>query len=157
MDEMTLSAPQKVLDALKNGAKIAVFTLDDDENPTLRLGEIILHNSRKFDNSSELLEPAIRYLNHNYNKDIRLKRLADLCDISPAYFSRTFTKVTGKCLLSYVTDLRLEQACRLLVSTSRSVVSVANEVGYVDCGYFYKLFKKKYNCTPLQFRNSKLQ
>lgn len=156
MEQANLTAPQNVLTALKNGEKIAVFSLDEEGNPKKYLSDVNLRVSLNYDKTSDLLEPAVKYLRANFNKDVKLKFLSDLCDISPSYFSRLFVKQTGKNLGAYVADLRLEQACRLLTATNRSVVSIACEAGYVDCGYFYKLFRKKYGCTPLEYRRSQM-
>lgn len=156
MDTIGLTDPQTVLDALKNGAKIAVFALDAQENPDRRLSGVIFRVSANSDKTTELLEPAFRYVKANFNKDIKLSALADLCDVSPSYFSRMFSRCAGMGLNAYVTALRLKHACRLLKTTSRSVVGIACEAGYVDCGYFYKLFRKKYGCTPLEYRRSEI-
>lgn len=151
-NNIVLSNAKIVLDALEGGQKIAVFALDDNEKPKNKLCDIFYRVSINYGKIPDVLEPALKYLNANYNKDIKLSYLSDLCDVSPSYFSRLFSKSFGAGLTSYVTDLRLDNACRLLKTTRRSVVSIACEVGYVDCGYFYKLFKKKYGCTPLEYR-----
>lgn len=149
---LTLTEAKNVIEAVNRGQKMAIFAVDEHGNATERLSEI---NSRVFLNSDKydgLLGPALAYIRENFNKDIKLSRLADLCEISEGYFSRLFTRQTGKNLTAYITELRLSQACKLLTATRRSVVSIACEVGYVDCGYFYKLFKRKYGCTPLEYR-----
>lgn len=152
MDLIRLSTPQKVLDALKQGEKIAVFSLDEQNLPQSKLSDVIFGVSPKSESGAGLLEPAIRYLRHNYVKDVKLNRLAELCEISPCYFSRLFSRYTGTNLADYVNNLRLRHACRQLRSSEKSVVSIACEAGFVDCGYFYKLFRKKYGCTPLEYR-----
>lgn len=156
MEIITLLQPENVLAAVKNGQKIAVFALDEGEKPQIKLSDLKLKDSLNSDKTEDLLEPALRYLKNNYNKDIKLSNLADLCDISPSYFSRLFSRNMGCCLSDYILNLRLEHACRLLLTTRRTVVSIACEAGYVDCGYFYKLFRKKYGCTPLEYRRFSL-
>ena len=147
-----LTDAQNVLYTLQNGQKVAIFAVGNDGQPAEKLSDVFFRVSTNYDKSDELLEPALRYLHANYNKDIKLNYLANLCDVSAGYFSRIFSKRVGVGLNAYVVDLRLNQACKLLKATSRSVVSIACEVGYVDCGYFYKLFKRKYGCTPLEYR-----
>ena len=156
MENIAVTDPKKVLAALCEGQKIAVFAVDEQKKPLFFVSDINIRVSQNFVKTEDIVLPALRYIQNNYNKDIKLDHLADLCDISPSYFSRLFAKSTGKNISQYVIDLRLERAAELLLSTSRSVVAIACEVGYVDCGYFYKLFRKKFACTPIEYRRAAL-
>lgn len=149
-----LSDAKNVSDALSEGQKIAVFVVDDAGKPQKFLSELSSRFFETIDEKNDLVSPAIRYLNANYHKDVKLSHLADLCDLSPSYFSRLFNQSTGKSVKEYAKDLRLQRACELLASTDRTVVNVACEVGYVDCGYFCKLFKKEFGVTPLDYRKN---
>lgn len=156
MQIIELSAPENVLSAINAGKKLAVFAVDEEKNALFLVSDVkynVLQNSVKSDN---LIAPALRYIDAHYNKDIKLAVLADKCDISPSYFSRLFSSFTGCSISAYVLEKRLNKACELLATTDRSVVGIACDVGYVDCGYFYKLFRKKYGCTPLEYRASRL-
>lgn len=152
MQIIQLNAPEKVLSALNEGKKLAVFEVDNEKNALIFLSDIkscVLQNSQKSDN---LITPALRYIDAHYNKEIKLAALADLCDVSPSYFSRLFSAHTGQSISAYVQEKRLNRACELLATTTKSAVGIACDVGYVDCGYFYKLFRNRYGCTPLQYR-----
>lgn len=149
-----LTDPKKVVDALSEGQKTAVFVVDIDGKPQKMLSEIRISFFADIEEKNDLVSPAIRYLKTNFHKDAKLSVLASLCDLSPSYFSRLFNKSAGKSVTEYVKSLRLQKACELLLSTDRSVVSIAAEVGYVDCGYFCKLFKKQFACTPLEYRKN---
>ena len=151
---LELTDSKKVLEAAMSGQKIAVFVVDEDENPQKRLSALRVKFFDDIEEKNDLVAPAVRYLNNNYQKETKLERLADLCDLSPSYFSRLFNKSTGKSVKDYVKSLRLKRACELLLSTDRTVVNIAAEVGYVDCGYFCKLFKKEFACTPLEYRKN---
>lgn len=154
MEFITATEPKKVLDALDGGQKIAIFAVDDDEKPLFFVSDLKIRVSQISDKTEDIVAPALRFIQNNLAKDIKLDNLADLCDISPSYFSRLFAKKTGKNLCGYVIDLRMDKAAELLLSTSKSVVAIACEVGYVDCGYFCKLFRKKYACTPIEYRRA---
>jgi transcriptional regulator GlxA family with amidase domain len=54
--------------------------------------------------------------------------------------------------LEYVHALRLEEAKQMLEASDLPVEAVANEVGYEDSGFFGRLFKRKVNLTPAQYR-----
>lgn len=154
MQKITFSSPQKVVDSLKKGVKIAIFTLNERGEPNSKLSDIKLQSTQSFHSPLGILEPAISYTRTHYNKDIKLEQVSALCDISPSYFSRLFSKTLKIGFNSYIISLRLDNAKFLLRNTNRTVVSIASESGYPDCGYFNKLFKKHVGCTPLQYRFS---
>ena len=52
----------------------------------------------------------------------------------------------------YLQDIRLKKARQLLEETDLSVADIAEQVGYHNKGYFYKLFTRKYGVTPAQYR-----
>jgi AraC-like DNA-binding protein len=154
MQKITFSSPQKVVDSLKKGVKIAIFTVNERGEPNSRLSDIKLQSAESFHSPLGILEPAISYARTHYNKDIKLEQISALCDISPSYFSRLFSKTLKTGFSMYIISLRLDNAKFLLRNTNRTVVSIASESGYPDCGYFNKLFKKHVGCTPLQYRFS---
>ena len=102
--------------------------------------------------SRGILEPALDYINGNPSEKISLAHMAALCNISPSYFSKLFAKENLGSLSSYVNEVKLKNAKELLQSTNWPVRSVADYLGYDDCGYFIKIFKKQNGVTPAQFR-----
>lgn len=100
------------------------------------------------------LKPAIKFINDNYNKDIRLDYLASICDVSPSYFSKLFKKVFQTNLSTYVNSLRVDAAKALLSRTNKPIGAIAYDVGFEDCGYFIKIFKRFLGLTPSLYRES---
>ena len=54
--------------------------------------------------------------------------------------------------IEYLQMLRLERAELLLTETNNTIEQIAEEVGYHNKGYFYKLFQEKYEETPASYR-----
>jgi YesN/AraC family two-component response regulator len=81
--------------------------------------------------------------------------VADELDIHPVWLSRLFKKETGQNFLDYVTDIRMEKAKDLLRHTSFKIYEIAEKIGYQEIQYFGKLFKKRMNMTPKEFRYGK--
>jgi transcriptional regulator GlxA family with amidase domain len=54
--------------------------------------------------------------------------------------------------MEYVQTLRLEEAKHMLETTDLPVEAIANEVGYQDASFFGRLFRRKVNLTPAQYR-----
>lgn len=68
------------------------------------------------------------------------------------YFNRLIKKKTGMTYSAYVQQIRLEKAEHLLLTSSKNIEEIAEDVGYHNKGYFYKIFQKKYGMTPFEFR-----
>lgn len=92
------------------------------------------------------------YISKHYQEDIRLNTLADLVGMTAVSFSRFFRQRTGKTLSDYVTDIRLGYASRLLVDTTRSVAEICYDCGFNNLSNFNRMFKRKKNCSPKEFR-----
>lgn len=103
-------------------------------------------------NGSIRLKPALEHIHTHFRQRLRPSELAKLCWISADYFSRLFRQETGRTLSSYINGLRLEEAKRCLVEGDESVVSIAYSLGYEDCGYFIRTFKKSTGETPAAYR-----
>lgn len=68
------------------------------------------------------------------------------------YISQLFKSEIGVGFLSYLTNIRMERAKKLLLSTSLSIAEVAEQSGYGDYRVFTKVFKKAEGSTTSQFR-----
>ena len=65
---------------------------------------------------------------------------------------RFFKKHIGLTCIQYINNLRLEKSSILLTSTNNAIMDISLEVGFDNLSYFNKLFKRKYNLTPKEFR-----
>ena len=78
--------------------------------------------------------------------------MAAICNISPSYFSKLFARENLGTLSNYVNQVKLNHAKELLHSTNWPVRNVADYLGFDDCGYFIKVFKKQNGMTPMEYR-----
>lgn len=92
------------------------------------------------------------YINQNYQEQIRLETLAKLVGMTPPAFSRFFKIRTGMNLTEYITDIRLGVATRMLVDSTKSVSEICYECGFNNISNFNRIFKKRKNLTPKEFR-----
>lgn len=99
-----------------------------------------------------VLQPAFTYIFSHKSETVSLKAMADLCHISPSYFSRLFAKETGESFSSYVAQLKIKWAKQLLEVTDMPVSQISDELGFNDPGYFIKTFKKYEEITPALYR-----
>lgn len=127
---------------------------------TLILGEIIERdieikesNHKKLNHSNRVLEPALKYIEENYREEMFLEKVASISNVSPYYFSKLFKKEMGMNFIAYVTKYKVEKAKEMLKNTDIPIVDIAAELGYYECGYFTKIFKKIEGITPTNYRN----
>ena len=59
--------------------------------------------------------------------------------------------------LAYLTDIRMENAKKLLLSTSLSIAEISEQCGYGDYRVFTKVFKKSEGTTPSRYRRDFLE
>ncbi len=93
-----------------------------------------------------------RYLQEHLSEEISLSVLAEEFHLNPQYISQLFKSEIGVGFLTYLSNMRLEKAKKLLVSTALSVAEIAEQCGYSDYRVFTKVFKKTEGITPSQFR-----
>ena len=95
-----------------------------------------------------------RSINKHYQEEIRLNQLADMVGMTPVSFSRFFKLRTGKNLSDYIIDIRLGFASRLLVDSTMSIAEICYECGFNNLSNFNRIFRKKKECSPKEFREN---
>ena len=98
-----------------------------------------------------------RYLQKHLAEEISLSVLAEQFHLNPQYISQLFKSEIGVNFLVYLTNIRMEKAKKLLLSTALSIAEVAEQSGYGDYRVFTKVFKKSEGITPSQYRRDFLE
>ena len=98
-----------------------------------------------------------RYLQEHLSEEVSLSVLSDEFHLNSQYISQLFKNEIGVNFLTYFTNIRMERAKKLLLSTSLSVAEVAEQSGYGDYRVFTKVFKKSEGITPSQYRRDFLE
>ena len=98
-----------------------------------------------------------RYLQEHLAEEISLSVLAEQFHLNPQYISQLFKSEIGVNFLVYLTNIRMEKAKKLLLSTALSIAEVAEQSGYGDYRVFTKVFKKSEDITPSQYRRDFLE
>lgn len=102
--------------------------------------------------SNSIVQSIKIFIEKNYKEDISLSDLADTFYLSKEHLSRLFKKETGQNLFSYIMDLKLEEAKRLLIETNRTLDDIAFSLGFSNGNYFSKVFKKNIGVSPSSYR-----
>ena len=98
------------------------------------------------------IQSITRYLQEHLSEEISLSLLADSFHLSSQYISQLFKSEIGVNFLVYLTNLRVENAKKLLISTDCSISEISDRCGYADYRVFTKVFKKSEGITPSQYR-----
>jgi len=69
-------------------------------------------------------------------------------------FIRFFKQRTGISFIDNLLEVRLGHASRQLIDTTKSISEIAYNCGFNNISNFNRLFKKKKNCTPKEFREN---
>ena len=150
---------------IKNGldwlADIWEKTLTEKNNTTLAAKGLIMLSLSAMDaeeqtdldsDDNDLAKRIERIINDNYtDKELSLAFIAKKLSYNENYVSGVFKKVFGTSIKSYITDLRINNASRLIASGITSVKEIADFCGYNDALYFSKIFRKKTGMPPSEY------
>ena len=106
---------------------------------------------------SPCIARAVAHIEKNYTQDISLKTMANDLNINAAYLGQLFKVETGQLFSAYLNQTRIENAKKLLLTTSLALSDVSQQCGYTNISYFYNIFKKFTGQTPSQYRKSKVK
>ncbi|MDM8158391.1 AraC family transcriptional regulator [Labilibaculum sp. K2S] len=115
------------------------------------LTNMSFHRQSDFHNS-ERIERIYKYIQDNFQQKIKLEDAAALVNMSVISFSRLIKQRTGKSFVEFVIEIRLGIATRLLIETSKSIAEICFDCGFNNISNFNRIFKKKQDCTPSEFR-----
>lgn len=101
---------------------------------------------------SEAVEQSLKIIQRDYDKNISLEEITKEVAVSKNYFCYIFKKEVGVSLWSYLTQVRLEEARKLLRETDMKTYEIAFKVGYDNPSYFSKIFKRVLGVTPNEYR-----
>lgn len=101
------------------------------------------------------IQKIVGYIDANFDKSLSVKQVSEQFGLTPNYLSQIFKKETGENFVSYLNRRRVEKACELLRQTDIKIFEIGCMVGYNDSQYFYRVFKKYMNQTPIEYRMNK--
>ena len=98
--------------------------------------------------------PAVAYIHSHLGESVSMNAMANLCHLSPSYFSRLFRREVGEGFTDYIGRRKVQQAKWELRNTSKSISQISMELGYMNTSYFINLFKRFEGITPLSYRQN---
>lgn len=103
------------------------------------------------------IERGISFMESNFSKkELKLEDVAHHVERNPSYFSHLLMSKTGKGFTELLTGIRIKEAKRLLLESSKSVKEISGMVGFQNPNYFSRMFKDTVGFTPREYRYNKV-
>lgn len=92
---------------------------------------------------------------HFRNPALKIQDIASEVHFSTAYLGYLFKREMKQNLWDFVTELRIEEAKRLLATTDKKRYEIAYEVGYESPEHFSRMFKRYAGVSPAEYRKER--
>ena len=110
----------------------------------------------KVNNGSKLrdfyIHEALEYISHNFQNDISVEQIADICGLNRSYFGKIFKEAVGVTPQEFLLKYRMTKAAELLKLTRLSIGEISSAVGYENQLHFSRAFKSVYGASPKNWR-----
>ena len=100
----------------------------------------------------DVIQQSINYIRLHFRNALHMYEIAQMYHLSSNYFGELFKSTVGMSFNAYLSQIRLEYAYNLLITTKMSVNQICYESGFGTVSYFCKEFQNKYGVTPSKFR-----
>ena len=106
---------------------------------------------RSFD--GDRLNRVIAYTFRENHRTIRLQEIAAEANMTVEAFCKYFKTRTGKSYISFLNEIRISNACKLLLFGDKPVMDICYESGFANLSNFNRVFKKITGKTPKAYRS----
>lgn len=109
-----------------------------------------------FDNITQIerYKNLIQFIDENFKEEINIEKIEQISHYSYRNINRIFQALHHETIGKYIKRVRLEKAAEYLKYSEEQVSDIAINVGFSDVASFSKAFKKKFNCSPISFRQT---
>jgi AraC-like DNA-binding protein len=128
-----------------------LLLLADDQEATRLTSDVSETNSFAAA-TEERIGRVVSYLHTHYREEIALPKLMRIAALSRSSLHRSFKHQTNMTIGDYIAQLRIGNACALLINSGKPISLIADEVGYTNLANFNRQFKSLKGKTPREFR-----
>lgn len=108
------------------------------------------HNQKESGRMNKIFD----FVLNNYTRDIRVNEVARIVNMAENSFSRYFSQRTRKTFSTFLAEIRLNHASKLLLENKMSVAEICFESGFNNLSNFNRQFLKQYKMNPLAYRKN---
>lgn len=106
------------------------------------------------DDEGKRMNDVFKFAMDKYNEPLNLDEVSDVANMSKNAFCRYFKKRTNKTFFQFLIEIRIENACKLILNKPELAISIISEqCGFNNIANFNRKFKELKNCSPTQFRS----
>jgi AraC-like DNA-binding protein len=98
------------------------------------------------------IQEAVSYIEQNYQRDLTVEELADVCRLNRSYFSKLFKESMGCPPQEFLIRMRLSKATDMMRSSNATIGEISASCGYPNQLHFSRAFKKRYGVSPREWR-----
>lgn len=98
------------------------------------------------------VKQAIEYIENNYNRNITVEEISNICGLNKSYFGKIFKDIVNITPQEFLIKYKMAKACELLKTTNYSIKEVGVRVGYENQLHFSKVFKHTYQISPREWK-----
>ncbi len=140
---------QKV-EILGNPYEITQLNIEMLFDFTARVEELKCHGVK-----TRLTIEVARFINAHLGERISTAGIAEALKINRTYLCERFRQETGVTLNDFITEIRMEEARRLLGSTDKTIAQISDFLGFSTQSYFQNIFRRMTGQTPAAWRHSR--
>ena len=100
------------------------------------------------------IHEAIAFIEQNFQNDISVEDIAEVCGLNRSYFGKIFKETLGRSPQEFLMNYRMVKATELLKLTQLSISEISNAVGYANPLHFSRAFKNVYGESPRIWRQN---
>ena len=120
------------------------------------LVQLLVYATRATESRSphQAVTKVMDYLKFHYSEPLSLETISRQVRYTPQYLSSLFSNEMGMSIQVFLQRMRIEEACKLLVSTALQMTEIAALVGYQDVRHFSKVFRRYQTVSPREYRKA---
>lgn len=104
--------------------------------------------------NKQKIKKAVLFIQDNYSKNLNMAVVSNHISMNYSLFSSLFKQVVGMNFVTYLKNIRVCEAKRLLELTDKKVIEISNMVGYENEKNFMKIFKSVCGVSPSEYRKN---
>ncbi len=102
------------------------------------------------------IEELTEFITNNPDLEHRVDKLASKVGLSAAKIQEGFKLKHGLTVCEYIRFVRLSISEELIVNTDLNISEIVYSLGFSSRSYFSKIFKERFNCSPMDYKKNKL-